>query len=91
MRGGEVRVARRCDVAWSAMSPVADGVRHCASCDRRVYDLTGRTPSEVRALWVAHEGALCAMVTVRPDGTVAAGGGADCPDDLEVVRGGLTG
>lgn len=87
MRGGTVRVEAACPVAWEDMAVITETIRHCDRCELRVYDLSDRSPSEIRALWRAHEGRLCAQVTVRGDGTVVAG---DCAhEDLSLVRGGL--
>jgi outer membrane protein OmpA-like peptidoglycan-associated protein len=64
-----LRVARACDAAWTDMAPVSGG-RHCASCDKRVHDLT--LVSEARASAVAwlygSSGGLCARVRANDDG-----------------------
>lgn len=59
---------RPCEASWDDMRPVRDG-RHCASCDRVVYDL--RRLSETRVLALATllgPTGFCARQTLDEDG-----------------------
>lgn len=70
-----VRVAAPCPASWQAMSG-DDAVRHCALCDKNVYDFSGHTAQEAAHLLAEHEGGeLCARLHRRRDGTLIMG---DC-------------
>lgn len=64
-----IRVAAPCRADWNAMTG-DDRVRHCGSCDKRVYNLSDLTRDEAEALIVAHEGKLCVRYFRRHDGTI---------------------
>lgn len=70
-----VQVASPCDADWSAMTGDAHR-RHCAECDKHVYDLSSLTREQAEALLEEHEGSLCIRFYRRADGTVLT---ADCP------------
>jgi hypothetical protein len=70
-----VRVASPCNAVWSDMVG-NDQVRHCAQCDKNVYDLSAMTRAEAESVIEKHEGKLCARFYRRADGTVLT---QDCP------------
>lgn len=72
---GVIRVATPCSQPWEQMTGERH-VRHCAACDKNVYDLAGLTADEVRELVVAREGKICWRFYVRKDGSVLT---KDCP------------
>lgn len=77
-----VRVASPCSARWDEMKG-DDRVRHCASCDKKVYDLSAVRAEEAEALLRAHGTSLCARFYRRADGTVMT---ADCPVGVRRVR-----
>ena len=59
---------RPCEASWDDMRPVRDG-RHCASCDRVVYDLRRFSETRVRALAaLLGPTGFCARQTLDGDG-----------------------
>lgn len=64
-----IYVASPCTARWESMSGT-EQVRHCAECNRNVYDLSKLTRGQAEKLIVASGGRLCAGITRRPDGTV---------------------
>src|SRR5213595_238935 len=54
-----IRVASPCKADWEQMTGDAR-VRACASCNKRVYNLSEMTREEAQALIVEHEGKMCA-------------------------------
>lgn len=73
-----LRIASPCDASWEAMTG-DDRVRHCAHCDRNVYQVAHLTTAEVAALFQADGLAPCLRLWRRADGTVLT---ADCPVGL---------
>ena len=71
----DVRVASPCTAAWDAMVG-DDQVRHCASCDKDVFNLSGMTREDAEAVITAANGKLCVRYFRRSDGTILT---ADCP------------
>ncbi|MFO0557087.1 MAG: hypothetical protein U0269_03645 [Polyangiales bacterium] len=69
-----IYVASPCNVPWESMSG-DDRVRHCASCDKDVFDLSALTRDEAEALLIEKKGKLCAQYYRREDGTILT---ADC-------------
>ena len=69
-----LRVATPCRADWGAMVG-DDRVRHCASCDKDVFNLSSMTRDEAEALILAKAGNLCARYYQRQDGTILL---ADC-------------
>lgn len=69
-----IYVASPCNVPWESMSG-DDRVRHCASCDKDVFDLSALTRAQAEALLIEKNGKLCAQFYRRDDGTVLT---ADC-------------
>jgi hypothetical protein len=67
-------VASPCNVPWESMSG-DDRVRHCASCDKDVFDLSALTREQAEALLIEKNGKLCAQFYRRADGTILT---ADC-------------
>lgn len=80
-----ISIATPCDADWDSMTPVdpAARVRHCAACDKNVYNLSEMTRRDAEALLRAHEGRLCARLYRRDDGSVIT---ADCPVGLAALR-----
>lgn len=78
----QIRVASPCSMKWGAMSG-DDRARHCAACDKTVYDLTNLTRAEAEALVFESEGRVCARFWRRADGTVIT---SDCPIGLGETR-----
>ncbi len=70
----DVRVATPCPASWAAMAG-DDRVRHCALCEKNVYDLSGLTALEAVHLLAANERGVCVRLHRRRDGTVIT---ADC-------------
>ena len=69
-----IYVASPCNVPWESMQG-DDHVRHCASCDKDVFDLSSLTRDEAEKLLIEKKGKLCAQYYRRADGTVLT---ADC-------------
>lgn len=70
-----VQIASPCSARWDEMMGDAR-VRHCASCDKDVYDLSEMTAADAEAL-LSREGPIaCVRLHRRADGTVIT---ADCP------------
>ncbi len=69
-----IRVARPCRADWNQMTG-DDRVRHCGSCNKRVYNLSEMTREAAQALLTEKEGKLCARYYQRADGTIVL---ADC-------------
>lgn len=71
-----LRIASPCKASWEDMTG-DDRVRHCASCDKDVYNVAGMTRAE--ATRMMHERlpeGVCIRMFKRADGTVLT---ADCP------------
>lgn len=64
-----IRVATPCAVSWDGMTG-DERVRACASCNKRVYNLSNLTREEAQALIVEKEGKLCVRYYQRHDGTI---------------------
>ncbi len=64
-----IRVATPCTADWSAMTG-DERVRHCAQCDKDVFNLSAMTRVEAEALIVEKKHDLCARYYQRPDGTI---------------------
>ena len=69
-----IRVATPCRADWNQMVG-DDRVRHCATCDKDVFNLSSMTRDEAEALVLARAGNLCARYYQRQDGTILL---ADC-------------
>jgi hypothetical protein len=65
----EVRVASSCDASWDNMIG-DDRVRHCASCDEEVYNLSGMSRDDAEALLVAKGVDVCVRLYRRTGGTL---------------------
>ena len=73
-----IHVAAPCKADWAKMTG-DDRARHCAQCDKNVFDLSSLTRPEAEALILSKEGKLCVRFYQRADGTILT---ADCPDGL---------
>ncbi len=71
----ELQIASPCPASWETMTG-DQFVRHCAQCDKNVYDLSELTAQQVIDLIREKEGTLCAKLYRRADGRVLT---ADCP------------
>ena len=71
----DVRIASPCKMEWADMTG-GDRVRHCAACQKNVFNLSGMKRHEAIELLRATEGKICARFYRRKDGTVLT---ADCP------------
>lgn len=86
-----MKVASPCSAKWEDMSGDAHA-RHCAQCDKSVYDLSSLSAPEAEALLRERGQSLCVRFYRRADGTVL---NADCPVGakrkrrLQVVGGAL--
>lgn len=69
-----VRIATPCAASWAAMTG-DDRVRHCALCEKNVYDLAGLTAWESLQLLAEQGEEACVRLHRRRDGTVLT---ADC-------------
>ena len=69
-----IRVATPCRADWNEMTG-DERVRHCAHCDKDVFNLSSMTRDEAEALVLAKAGNLCARYYQRQDGTILL---ADC-------------
>jgi hypothetical protein len=65
----EVRVASPCDASWDSMIG-DDRIRHCAGCDKDVYNLSGMSRDDAEALLVAKGVDVCIRLYRRADGTL---------------------
>lgn len=76
----DVRIANACQVAWGSMSRTEEeAVRWCGQCRQHVYDIASMTREAAEALLVRREGAACARIFLRKDGTVMT---KECRQDL---------
>lgn len=70
-----IRVASPCKESWDDMVG-DDRVRHCARCDKNVYNLSALPADEAELLLFEKEGKLCVRYFQRADGTILT---SDCP------------
>ncbi len=70
-----LEIASPCAATWADMAG-DDRVRHCAHCDRTVYNVVALTTTEVLTLLQAEGRMPCLRLWQRADGTVLT---ADCP------------
>ncbi|MBV9945792.1 MAG: hypothetical protein JOZ69_02985 [Myxococcales bacterium] len=79
----DVRIAAPCKADWDEMTG-DDRVRHCAQCEKDVYDLSAMTRADAEAFLLEREGgAVCLRLYRRRDGTVLT---ADCPVGVRTRR-----
>jgi hypothetical protein len=74
----DIRIASPCSMKWEDMTG-GDRVRHCAACQKNVFNLSALKRSEALDLIRATEGRLCARFYRRADGTILT---SDCPVGL---------
>lgn len=77
-----VRVASPCRADWNKMEG-DDRVRHCQTCAKNVYNLSGMNKVEAEKVLQENEGNLCVRFYQRADGTVI---NDNCPVGLKIVR-----
>lgn len=77
----DVRIASPCKMEWADMTG-GDRVRHCAACQKNVFNLSGMKRSEAIDLLRATEGKICARFYRRKDGTMLT---ADCPVGVALI------
>jgi len=64
-----LNVVSPCASSWGRMSGSADK-RHCAECNKFVFDFSQMTRSQIEAVVTAKRGQLCARITRREDGSL---------------------
>lgn len=64
-----IHIATPCPAKWEDMTG-DDRSRHCAQCDKSVFNLSGMTREEAETLIVAKQGKLCVRYFQRKDGTI---------------------
>jgi len=64
-----LRIASPCGESWDGMAGAAER-RHCAKCDREVFDFARMTPRQIEARIEASGGRLCARLTRGANGLV---------------------
>jgi hypothetical protein len=64
-----IKVASPCSADWNAMTG-DDRARHCGSCNKTVFNLSGMSRDEAESLIVEKTGALCVRYFQRKDGTI---------------------
>jgi hypothetical protein len=75
-----LKILAPCAADWESM-PGAAHVRHCASCDKDVYNTKSLARAELERLLIARAGQLpCMRIHRRPDGSVIT------RDDLTPMR-----
>jgi hypothetical protein len=77
-----IRVASPCSERWDLMTG-DERVRHCAACDKDVYDLSEMTAAEAEDLLANVGEAACVRLHRRADGTVIT---SDCPVGVKRKR-----
>ncbi len=77
-----IRVATPCRADWNEMTG-DERVRHCAHCDKSVFNLSEMSREQAEALIIAKNGDLCARYYQRHDGTILL---ADCSVGLAQKR-----
>jgi len=77
----DIRIASPCSAKWERMTG-NDQVRHCAECNRDVYNLSAMTEREAEQLIATHTRRLCARFYQRADGTVLT---QDCPFGRQIL------
>jgi hypothetical protein len=65
----QIGVKSPCEASWKAMKG-GGAVRHCAECDRKVYDLSAMSRRQAEALLAGAEGRLCVRFYRNADGTI---------------------
>jgi hypothetical protein len=78
-----IRIAAPCSAEWANMTG-DERVRHCNSCSKNVYNLSGMTRDEAETLLVEKEGQLCVRYYRRHDGTILT---SDCARGKRYRRG----
>jgi hypothetical protein len=76
-----IRIASPCKMEWGDMTG-GDRVRHCAACQKNVFNLSGMKRGEAIELLRATEGKICARFYRRKDGTILT---ADCPVGVALI------
>lgn len=65
----QLNISSPCTADWAQMSGDARK-RHCAACNKFVYDFAQLSRQEVTAIVAARRGSLCARITRRADGSL---------------------
>ena len=68
----KITIENPCTESWEDMSG-NERIRHCAQCDRNVFNIASLDAQEAVDLIRQTEGSICARVFRRPDGTVVTG------------------
>lgn len=64
-----LQVTAPCTADWETMAG-NNRQRHCAQCDKVVFDFAQMTPRQVEAIVAVNRGNLCARLTRQPDGSL---------------------
>lgn len=78
----KIRIAKPCTANWAEMTG-DERARHCALCEKNVYNLAAMSEEEAERVIREKEGKLCARLYRRNDGTVIFG---DCPKGVAEAR-----
>lgn len=77
-----ISIAAPCSADWDAM-PGTDRVRHCAQCNKNVYNVSAMTRRQAEALLRETEGRLCTRFYRRQDGTILT---ENCPVGFKAIE-----
>lgn len=77
-----IDVASPCPAEWDKMQGT-DKARHCAQCQKNVYNLSGMTRPEAETLIREKDGKVCIRFYRRTDGKIMT---TDCPVGLRALR-----
>jgi hypothetical protein len=77
-----IRVATPCTADWAQMTG-DERVRHCAHCNKNVFNLSDMTREQAERLIIEKNGDLCARYYQRTDGTILL---ADCSVGIKQKR-----
>lgn len=78
----DIKVASPCHARWDDMVGDAKS-RHCAACDKHVFNLSAMTREEAELTMLEKTGEVCIRLYRRADGTVIT---ADCPVGVRKKR-----
>src|SRR5260370_9733629 len=81
-----ISIAAPCSADWDHM-PGTDRVRHCAECNKNVYNLSEMTRRQAEALLREKEVQLCARLYRRADGAILT---SNCPAGLRAIGRGIS-
>lgn len=77
-----IRIAAPCSARWEEMTGT-ERARHCAECDKNVYNISAMTRQEATEFITNATGRVCVRLYRRSDGTVIT---QDCPTGVRTRR-----